>query len=73
VAGTSGQVWPAAGFLATAREWGAATFVQALERPANLDPGDRFVPGRAAQVLPALLDELTAALAALGNGPVKFS
>ncbi|MBL9076222.1 MAG: NAD-dependent deacylase [Planctomycetes bacterium] len=53
--GTSGQVWPAAGLLAEARARGAATFVQALEAPANLDPRDRFHAGRAADVVPDLL------------------
>ena len=56
--GTSGVVWPAAGFLAAARAAGARTFVQALERPENLTPGDIFVPDRAAEALPGLLDEL---------------
>jgi NAD-dependent deacetylase len=56
--GTSGQVWPAAGFLEAARAWGASTWVQALERPANLHQGDRFRAGRAAEVLPGFLREL---------------
>jgi NAD-dependent deacetylase len=56
--GTSGVVWPAAGLLQSARAGGAATWVQALEAPANLDPRDRFRPGRAAVVVPALLAEL---------------
>lgn len=56
--GTSGAVWPAAGFLQEARSRGAATWIQALEEPDNLGPGDRFVAGRAAEVLPGLLAEL---------------
>jgi NAD-dependent deacetylase len=71
--GTSGQVWPAAGLLAAARDGGAATCVQALERPANLHHHDRFVPGRAADVLPGLLAlleaELEAADARLADSP----
>jgi NAD-dependent deacetylase len=56
--GTSGQVWPAAGMLAQARAQGAATWVQALDAPANLDPRDRWRPGRAAEVVPELLREI---------------
>lgn len=56
--GTSGAVWPAAGMLGAARSRGAATFVQALEEPHNLEAADDWRPGRAAEVVPALLDEL---------------
>ncbi|HEB51995.1 MAG TPA: NAD-dependent deacylase [bacterium] len=56
--GTSGQVWPAAGMLHTARSRGARTFVQALELPANADPLDTFVEGRACEVVPRLLRDL---------------
>jgi len=56
--GTSGAVWPAAGMLGTARARGARTFVQALEEPHNLEATDDWRPGRAAEVVPALLDEL---------------
>jgi len=55
-------VYPAAGLLALAREAGARTYVNALEAPENLDRRDRFVPGRAAAVLPGLLGELAAEL-----------
>jgi NAD-dependent deacetylase len=65
--GTSGQVWPAAGFLEVARAMGASTWVQALERPANSHPEDRFRAGRAAQVLPGLLEELEADLGHFGR------
>lgn len=50
--GTSGVVYPAAGFLQLARECGARTWVQALERPENLHAVDEFEPGRAAEVVP---------------------
>ena len=53
--GTSGAVWPAAGFLHEARAGGAATWIQALEEPENLERRDTFVRGRAAEVLPGLL------------------
>ncbi len=58
--GTSGVVYPAAGFLQEARRAGARTWIQALEAPSNLDPRDTFVPGRAAEVLPGLLAGLAA-------------
>lgn len=60
--GTSGVVWPAAGMLHTARAVGAATWVQSLEPPQNLDGRDRWWQGRAAVVVPALLAELERAL-----------
>ena len=56
--GTSGVVYPAAGFLALAREQGARTCVQALERPENAHGADVFVPGRCAEALPELLEGL---------------
>jgi NAD-dependent deacetylase len=59
--GTSGQVWPAAGMLAEARARGAATWVQALEAPANLAASDRWRPGRAATAVPELLGEIACA------------
>jgi NAD-dependent deacetylase len=62
--GTSGVVWPAAGFLDLARDLGARTWVQCLERPENLHPADRFVPGRAAERVPALIDEWLASAGA---------
>ena len=54
--GTSGRVWPAAGLLALARAVGAATWVTGLEAPDNLGPLDTFLPGRAAAVLPGLVE-----------------
>ena len=56
--GTSGAVYPAAGYLSYARAAGIPTIVQGLAAPDNLDPRDRFVPGRAAEVVPELLREL---------------
>ena len=54
--GTSGEVYPAAALLSAAGAAGAATFVVALEEPQNLSPRDCFLPGRAAQVVPTLLE-----------------
>jgi NAD-dependent deacetylase len=56
--GSSGQVWPAAGMLQQARSKGAVTWVQALDTPINLDGRDRYRQGRAAVVVPAMLQEL---------------
>ena len=56
--GTSGKVWPAAGMLQQARDRGAVTWVQSLDAPDNLANGDRWRQGRAAVVVPTLLDEL---------------
>ncbi len=56
--GTSGAVYPAAGFLEIARAEGAVTIINSLEQPGNLTPEDRYVEGRAAEVLPELLEEL---------------
>ena len=62
--GTSGVVYPAAGFLAMARDVGAKTYVNSLDEPENLSTADRFLPGRGVDVLPAFLDELAAGLGA---------
>lgn len=62
--GTSGVVYPAAGLLAHARLRGARTWINSLEPPENLEHGDVYVEGRAAEVVPPLLAELAAQLAA---------
>ena len=54
--GTSGVVYPAAGYLEWARAAGLPTWVQALDEPENVHPRDTFLPGRAAEVLPAQVD-----------------
>jgi NAD-dependent deacetylase len=58
--GTSGVVYPAAGMLAEARAAGAQTWVQALEPPENLHPLDRYFAGRAKDLVPRLVEELSA-------------
>jgi NAD-dependent protein deacetylase/lipoamidase len=55
--GTSGAVYPAAGLLALARQWSAETIVNSLDEPANLSREDRFLPGHATEVVPALVEE----------------
>ncbi len=52
--GTSGVVYPAAGFLQMARDGGAKTFVNSLDEPENLSLDDTFFPGKATEVLPEL-------------------
>ena len=56
--GTSGQVWPAAGLLHAARSAGAETWVQALEVPANAEAADSYLKGRAAEVVPELMQSI---------------
>lgn len=60
--GTSGRVWPAAALLGIARAAGARTWVSGLEQPDNLDPRDAFVPGRAVDVVPGLVERWLAEL-----------
>ena len=60
--GTSGNVYPAAGMLQIARDRGARTYVQALELPTNADNSDEFVAGRAAEVVPSMLERIAAEL-----------
>lgn len=55
VIGTSGAVYPAAGYLEWARAAGLATVVQALDEPDNLHPKDLWVPGRASEEVPRLV------------------
>ena len=65
--GTSGAVFPAASYLALARAAGARCVVQALERPLNVPearavpggdpPWVTFLPGRAAEVVPVLVED----------------
>lgn len=58
--GTSGAVYPAAGYLGYARAAGIRTIVQGLAAPDNLDPRDEFRAGRASDVVPALVEDLLA-------------
>lgn len=56
--GTSGAVYPAAGFLSYARAAGVRTIVQGLAEPDNLHPADEFRAGRASEVVPRIAREL---------------
>jgi NAD-dependent deacetylase len=52
--GTSGVVWPVAGFVNLARSLGASTFLVNAEPADNISRFHTFVQGRSAEVLPAL-------------------
>lgn len=54
-AGTSGAVWPAAGFVSMARGYGAQSWLVNAEPAENTALFDHFVRGRSGEVLPVLL------------------
>jgi NAD-dependent deacetylase len=54
-AGTSGSVWPAAGYVELARAAGARTVLVNLDPPDNVRAFDEFHRGKAAEILPSLL------------------
>ncbi|MDD2331952.1 MAG: NAD-dependent deacylase [Candidatus Cloacimonetes bacterium] len=58
IVGTSGVVYPAAGFVMTAKYLGAKTISVNLEKPSNHSFIDEFYPGKAGDVLPGLVQEL---------------
>lgn len=53
--GTSGVVYPAAGFVSAARAMGAETWLVNAEPPDNVSHFEHFVEGPSGQVLPELL------------------
>lgn len=53
--GTSGAVYPAAGFVDAAKRLGAETWLVNVDPPDNVRAFDRFVPGPSGTILPALL------------------
>lgn len=61
VIGTSSRVWPAAGYVDTAREKGARVAVINMDpqdipgRAGGLDPGDWFFQGDAGVIVPEIL------------------
>ena len=57
--GTSGNVYPAAGFMELARSNGAATVEFNLEPSAVSSSADRVVLGRATETVPAWVSELS--------------
>jgi NAD-dependent deacetylase len=54
VVGTSGSVYPAAGFVSIANARGIRTIYIGPEEPLNADAFDELLPGSAAEVLPAM-------------------
>ena len=59
--GTSGAVYPAAGFVRVARQAGAATLELNLERSAGSDWFDETRPGPAGGLVPVWVEEMLAA------------
>jgi len=63
VIGTSAQVYPAAGYIASARVKGARVAVVNTERPdqeaSRLEEGDWFFQGDAAVIVPKMLEPIT--------------
>jgi NAD-dependent deacetylase len=57
VVGTSGSVYPAAGFVAIARQRGVKTVYVGPERPLNAEVFDEILMGTAVEVLPGLVEE----------------
>jgi len=57
VIGTSGTVYPAAGFVMTAKYKGAVTIGINLEKPHNIDYFDHFYVGKAGDLLPELIKQ----------------
>ncbi|MEC7257646.1 MAG: Sir2 family NAD-dependent protein deacetylase, partial [Pseudomonadota bacterium] len=56
--GTSGQVYPAAGFVLAAQEAGAQTIEVNLDPSATSDQFDETILGSATQTVPALVERL---------------
>jgi NAD-dependent deacetylase len=55
VVGTSGSVYPAAGFVRIARQFGARTLYVGPEEPLNVQEFDEVLLGTACEVLPGLV------------------
>jgi NAD-dependent deacetylase len=57
IIGTSGNVYPAAGFVMTAKYFGASTMAVNLDPVANSDYIDEFHQGKAGDILPKLVEQ----------------
>jgi len=57
IVGTSGVVYPAAGFVLTAKLMGAKTIAINLEKPDNLSYIDEFYQGKSGEILPGLVEQ----------------
>ncbi|MDZ4182855.1 MAG: NAD-dependent deacylase [Candidatus Cloacimonadaceae bacterium] len=60
IIGTSGTVYPAAGFVMTAKVFGARTIAINLEPPHNRSLIDEFHQGKAGEILPGMISALIA-------------
>lgn len=69
--GTSGQVYPAAGFVDIARRAGAYTVELNLERTGVADEFDESIPGPAGETVPPFIDGLLRAGASRMNEPER--
>lgn len=58
IIGTSGVVYPAAGFVMTAKLFGAHTIGINLEKPDNMGFFDEFHLGNCGEVLPPIIDKM---------------
>ncbi|MCB5268857.1 MAG: NAD-dependent deacylase [Candidatus Cloacimonetes bacterium] len=58
IIGTSGVVYPAAGFVMTAKLFGAHTIGINLEKPDNMGFFDEFHLGKCGELLPPIVDEM---------------
>ncbi|MDD2596446.1 MAG: NAD-dependent deacylase [Candidatus Cloacimonetes bacterium] len=58
IVGTSGVVYPAAGFVMTAKLFGAHTIGINLEKPDNMGFIDEFHQGRCGELLPPIIDKM---------------
>jgi len=59
IVGTSGTVYPAAGFVMTAKYFGARTVYVNLDEPGNMSFIDEFHHGKAGDILPDLIKKWT--------------
>ena len=57
IIGTSGVVYPAAGFVLTAKLMGAKTIAVNLGKPDNLVYIDEFYQGKCGEILPGLVEQ----------------
>lgn len=57
IVGTSGVVYPAAGFVISAKLMGAKTVAVNLEKPDNLHYIDEFYQGKSGEILPDLIEK----------------
>jgi NAD-dependent deacetylase len=58
VVGTSGTVYPAAGFVMTAKLFGARTIAVNLDKPDNLGFIDEFYLGKSGELIPGIVEDI---------------